>query len=128
MLSRIATVTGIAVATTALVAGAAAAEPAGPAEPPPGGVHIQGSCGDTLDPSISAGRAHWTLTCSGGQITMKGYVKDTSPDNECVGVKGKFAGGETETRENCKGWGESVSFSWTHPGSLADGYLYNFDD
>jgi hypothetical protein len=86
-----------------------------------------GGCGDNLESTLNGAYAQWTLSCSGGQITVNGRVDDTGLDGQCVGVRGEFASGETERVENCGGWNTSANFNWTHPGSIADVYLYEFD-
>lgn len=83
-------------------------------------------CGENMEASLNGAYARWTLSCSGGQITVSGFVEDKAPDNDCVGVRGEFASGETERVESCDGWGSRRDFTWTHPGSIADVYLYEF--
>lgn len=105
-----------------MVAGIALSTPASAAEVVP-----LGGCGDNKEAQINGGYARWTLSCSGGQITVSGYVEDIGLDGDCVGVRGEFASGETERVENCDGWHTTKDFNWTHPGSIADVYLYKFD-
>ena len=52
-----------------------------------------GSCGQTFNPSIDGGKAYWQLSCSGGNITMSGWVEDTSANGRCVRVKATFPDG-----------------------------------
>ncbi|GAA5615378.1 hypothetical protein CP981_04215 [Streptomyces platensis] len=85
-----------------------------------------GHCGQTFDPTTDGATAHWTLDCSGGQITVKGWYQDDELDGDCVGVKAHFADGSTKRSETCDGWGSKKSFKWTRPGSIADVYLYEF--
>ena len=82
-----------------------------------------GTCGQTFSPSISGGKASWTLTCSDGNITMKGWVEDTSADGECAHVKGIFNNNIVHDAKACPK-GTRTPFSWTHPGTIANGYLY----
>jgi len=72
---------------------------------------------------VSGGEASWTLTCSGGNITMSGWVKDTSADGECARVKGVFNNNTVYQTAGACPKGTSVSFSWTAPGTIANGYL-----
>lgn len=106
----------------ALVASPLATAEAAPIRPTP-----QAGCGETLDPSVNGVKGHWTLDCSGGQITVDGWVEDTQFDGNCVGARGKFASGETERTGTCDGHGSRAYFHWTHPGAIADVYIYEYD-
>lgn len=86
-----------------------------------------GHCGQTFNPETDGASAHWTLNCSGGQITVKGWYRDDEADGDCVGVKAHFADGSTKRSETCAGWRTKKNFSWTAPGALADVYLYEYD-
>ncbi len=88
----------------------------------------RGGCGDTLDPVVNGVRGHWTLNCSGGQITVDGWVEDIQLDGNCVGARGEFASGETERAGTCDGYGSRANFRWTHPGAIADVYIYEYED
>jgi hypothetical protein len=82
-----------------------------------------GVCGDTFRPSTSGGKAYWSLTCSGGRITMQGWVEDIKADGKCARVKGIFNNNIThETAGACPS-GTRINFSWTEAGTIANGYL-----
>lgn len=109
-------------------AGTLSAAPPAAAEEPPIQQARRGGCGDTLDPEVNGVRGHWTLDCSGGQITVDGDVEDIQYDGNCVGARGEFASGETERTGTCEGYGSRAYFRWTHPGSIADVYIYEYED
>lgn len=106
-----------------LAASPAVAAPVTASAPPPS---TQGSCGDNLEASLNGAYGRWSLSCNGGQITVSGYVQDTLPDGDCAGARGEFASGETETATTCAGVNSRADFTWTHPGSIADVYIYEF--
>lgn len=81
-----------------------------------------GTCGQTFNPSVSGGKAHWDLICSGGNITMSGWVEDTSADGKCAYVTATFNNNINEQAKACPS-GTRTPFSWTHPGTIVDGYL-----
>lgn len=82
-----------------------------------------GTCGQSFNPSVSGGKASWTLTCSGGKVTMSGWVEDTNADGKCARVKGVFNNNITYQTAGACPKGTRVSFSWTAPGTIANGYL-----
>jgi len=91
----------------------------------PSTIPTRGGCGQTFNPDIRGrAEAHWTLSCSGGKITMTGWVKDTKSDGKCAYVKAVFSDGSSPTPAKACPSGDKTSFSWSGPGSLADGYLY----
>jgi hypothetical protein len=75
-----------------------------------------GTCGDTEDVSVRGGKASWSLDCSGGKITVSGWVKDTAPDGRCARVKATSESGDVKRWSAC-GWGEQTDFDWTKNGS-----------
>lgn len=85
-----------------------------------------GGCGQSYNPTIPGGEAHWDLSCGGGMITVSGWVRDTDADGQCAAVKATFAGGQTEVSRRACPEGDRQTFSWTHPGAIADVYLYAF--
>ncbi|MFJ2610489.1 hypothetical protein ACIO13_36885 [Streptomyces sp. NPDC087425] len=86
----------------------------------------EGHCGQSFTAETDGATAHWSLDCSGGQITVDGWYQDDEPDGDCVGVKAYFADGSTKRNQTCDGWGSKRSFKWTAPGSIADVYLYEY--
>jgi hypothetical protein len=83
-----------------------------------------GTCGQTFNPSTGGGEARWTLSCSGGKITMAGWVEDTDADGRCARVKGIFNGGIVRVTDGACPKGTRVKIYWVHPGTIANGYLY----
>ncbi len=81
-----------------------------------------GVCGDTFNPSVTGGKASWTLSCSGNNITIAGWVEDTKADGKCARVTAYFSNSETTTWKACPA-GTRTNFSATKPGSLIDAYL-----
>jgi hypothetical protein len=87
-------------------------------------VTIEGNCGDVFTPEINGAKAHWELTCGGGNITMAGWVDDTWSDGRCAYVRGEFQDGAVEIQKDCPADGPREEFKWTHPGNRAYGFLY----
>ncbi|MGW7363401.1 hypothetical protein ACWGI8_08230 [Streptomyces sp. NPDC054841] len=85
-----------------------------------------GKCGDSKTAETDGATAHWTLDCSGGQITVSGWYQDDEPDGDCVGVRADFADGSTKRSQTCDGWMTKKTFKWKAPGALADVYLYEY--
>ncbi|MBB5912545.1 hypothetical protein BJY24_001412 [Nocardia transvalensis] len=86
----------------------------------------EGTCGGVYNPSIGAGKAHWELHCKNGAITVSGHVTDTRSDGQCVKVKAVFEGQTTEYSAAACPKDTTRNFSWTHPGSIADVYLFAY--
>ncbi|MFE7776917.1 hypothetical protein ACFU5O_24095 [Streptomyces sp. NPDC057445] len=74
-----------------------------------------GKCGDSKTAETDGATAHWSLDCSGGQITVSGWYQDDEPDGDCVGVRADFADGSTKRSQTCGGWGTKKSFKWKAP-------------
>lgn len=108
------------VLAAALAAGALAL----PLTAGPASATALGSCGDVRNVSVTGGQASWNLYCSGGQITISGWVKDTEADGKCAYVKA-FGGG-TQMLPHAKACPKGVrtNFNWTTSGSSIDAYLY----
>lgn len=121
MLRKALTVTGVAtIAALALTPAAQAAEGGSVAAK-------RGGCGEIRNPKTSGARAHWELSCRGGRITVSGWVQDTDADGQCARVKAVFASGTTEFSERACPKNVKKYFNWSHPGAIADVYLYEFD-
>ena len=86
-------------------------------------VTIQTVCGDTMDPDVTGGLAHWEASCSSGNITVSGWVKDTKEDGKCARVKAFIDGKWNYSNSACPE-GETENFSFTGPGRSANVYLY----
>lgn len=92
-----------------------------------GPIVIQGTCGTIKDVEVNnngrlAAKAHWELTCSGGNITMTGWVDDKRSDGKCAYVTAHF-NTATEIAKNCPADSPRTEFKWTHSGNIVDGYL-----
>lgn len=114
-------VTGGVFAAAAPMAGAAPVR----AEP---GAAPMATCGYAKGHTISGAYAYWELSCSGGNVTVSGYVKDTSSNGRCAKVKAQFhRSGDWKFSEAACPKGDVESFSWTQPGTGANVYLYEYD-
>jgi hypothetical protein len=85
----------------------------------------QGRCGESFNPVLWGGKAHWANSCRNGKITVKGWVEDTGDDDECVYVVGEFNNDITDVSRYACYKGERVTFSWTHAGTIANVTLRN---
>ncbi|MER6916893.1 hypothetical protein ABT354_35055 [Streptomyces sp. NPDC000594] len=85
----------------------------------------RGTCGQSFNPELWGGKAHWVNSCRNGKITVKGWVQDTSDDGECVYVVGVFNNDITKVSGYACTKGQRVSFNWTHAGTIADVTLRN---
>lgn len=123
-LPRMVATVGVLVLAPLCLAGIASAATMG-AEPP----KPHGACGTSQNPSTSRGHAHWDLTCANGEITVTGWVHHDNGSG-CSAVKANFEGQATETsRASCGLFGgDTYNFQWTHPGSLVDVYLYDYNN
>lgn len=121
-----------AVATAGIASGLAYTPAQAATDPSPGAVTDQfgtpvlaaGNCGDVFNPVINGAKAHWELTCSGGYVTMTGWVDDTSADGRCAYVRGEFQDGAVELAKNCPADSPRTNFEWKHSGNRAYGFLY----
>ncbi|MEO5875296.1 MAG: hypothetical protein ABIS86_05085 [Streptosporangiaceae bacterium] len=86
----------------------------------------RGTCGGIYNPATSAGKAHWELDCKDGKITVSGWVQDTNADGRYAKVKAIFEGQITEYSAAACPKNNKKYFSWAHPGSLVDVYLYSY--
>ncbi len=84
---------------------------------------IQGTCGDTKDPSVGGGAAGWTITCSAGRVRVNGWVKDTDADGKAAEVYGTW-GYDNASFGTVRAGGEGTkkTFDKDHKGSTV--YLY----
>ncbi|GAA0299422.1 hypothetical protein GCM10010302_42490 [Streptomyces polychromogenes] len=51
---------------------------------------VTGACGTTNAAYTSGAEAHWTIQCSGGNVSVTGWVKDTDADGQCAQVYAYF--------------------------------------
>jgi hypothetical protein len=126
-------ITPVKVAAACLVVAAGSVTTAGAAEAaPPKAASPNASCGATLNPSTTYSSAHWTVSCRDGKVTIAGYVQHhVGACRPCAAVKATFEGQINEqSADSCGAAGGGLSgpiinFSWTHPGSIADAYLFD---
>jgi hypothetical protein len=80
------------------------------------------TCPHAESPVIAGGIAHWTLTCSGRNITMRGFVVDTAADGRCAQVTATVGGRPHSSPRACPK-DDVKTFVWTERGSQASGFL-----
>lgn len=105
---------------------AAAAAEATPAEE----MRIMGGCGDIKNPVLSGARAHWELSCAGGNITIAGWVEDTASNGRCAKVKAVWRDANPELwkfSEPACPKGDKEHFRFTGPGNEVDAWLFEYD-
>jgi hypothetical protein len=108
--------------STVVFAGPAQAQQADPVRP-------SGQCGQSEDPTTNWSSAHWDIGCQNGAVTVSGWVQHDGGSG-CSKVKAVFEGQITESSDgSCGFWGgDKVYFNWTHPGSIADAYLMDYEN
>lgn len=84
---------------------------------------IGGTCPSQLSPSITGAKASWKLTCSGSNVTINGWVKDTLPDGRCARVKIICGSGDASFSPKACGSGTKKNFKKTCSGRMIDAYL-----
>ncbi|GAA3037645.1 hypothetical protein [Streptosporangium longisporum] len=119
-------VAGVAAATAFVATPAAYAASPSP-QPTSDSARVLGGCGQIRNVTTSGARAHWELSCDSGLITVSGWLQDTDADGQCAKVKAVFASGTTEFSSPACPDGVKKHFSWSHPGAIADVYLYEYD-
>jgi hypothetical protein len=82
-----------------------------------------GTCGQTINASVSGGQAGWSLTCSGGNIRVAGWVKDTKADGKCAQVKAVYSNGTQWSPRACPS-GTVKYYDFNGPGSSVPVYLF----
>ncbi|XVS62109.1 hypothetical protein ACQPYE_28085 [Actinosynnema sp. CA-299493] len=110
-----ATMTGLALGSALIGAGPAAASTDGI-------VIIQGTCGQSFNPTVGGGAAAWRLTCASGRIRAQGWVSDTDADGKRAEVFGTWGNGDSFGIVKAAGDGNTTSFDKSHAGSTV--YLY----
>jgi hypothetical protein len=87
-------------------------------------ITIQASCGTTLSPVVSGGRASWTVQCTSTQVRITGWVRDTSADGKCARVQARYPDGSTWTSASACPSGETQYFTSPYrTGRIVDAYL-----
>ncbi|WP_090946795.1 hypothetical protein [Nonomuraea jiangxiensis] len=109
----------------ALAAGAlvlAGAAPASAAFGDP--IQTMGSCGQVVnDVKVSGGQASWSHSCSGGNIRVSGWVKDTKADGKCAQVKAEYSNGTQWSARACP-TNDRKTFDFNGPGNSVPVYLF----
>ena len=82
-----------------------------------------GSCGQTVNATVTGGQASWSHSCSGGQIRVSGWVKDTKADGKCAQVKAVYSTGTQWSNKACPS-PEIEYFDFVGPGSSVPVYLF----
>ncbi|MFM9448382.1 hypothetical protein [Streptomyces acidiscabies] len=82
-----------------------------------------GSCGQVVNASVSGGQASWSHSCSGGNIRVFGWVKDTRSDGKCAQVKAQYSNGTQWSNKACPK-DEVEYFDFVGPGSSVPVYLF----
>ncbi len=80
-------------------------------------------CGQNLHPKVRGGEAKWSLSCSGGRITISGWVKDTRADGKCAQVRVHLPNGDVHYSGRACPEGNTKHFSWSARGAIIDAYL-----
>ncbi|RZQ65990.1 hypothetical protein [Amycolatopsis suaedae] len=74
---------------------------------------VLGACPDTgNEVRVRGGYAEWDITCEGGKVYVRGYVKDTALDGKCARVKAKNMNSSTTKRKSACGFGEARKFDF----------------
>ncbi|NXY97811.1 hypothetical protein HYE82_26220 [Streptomyces sp. BR123] len=94
--------------SAAVLAGGLALGAAGPAS--------AATCPSSASPVIDGASAHWTLSCSGNNVTVSGWLQDTRADGKCALVRINAGNGEYKTKSAC-GSGVREQFSFTFKGT-----------
>ncbi|MFI8437367.1 hypothetical protein ACIGJO_27230 [Streptomyces sp. NPDC079020] len=90
--------------TTSLLAAGLALGTAGPAN--------AATCPSSASPVIDGASAHWSLRCSGGDVTVAGWLQDTRTDGKCAKVRISAGNGEYKATTACNS-GVRNSFTYT---------------
>lgn len=85
---------------------------------------VYGTCGQSFNPTIPGGKAHWTIDCVNGQAGIVGWVKDTRSDGKCIQVKALWSDGTTKLSPRACPKNSKKSFNMSHAGSAVNGYLF----
>lgn len=93
-------------ASAAIIASGLAVAAAGPAS--------AATCPSSASPVIDGASASWTLHCSGGNVTVAGWLQDTRTDAKCAVVRINAGNGAYRTKSACtSGVREQFSFTFT---------------
>ncbi|GAA3609171.1 hypothetical protein GCM10022223_26520 [Kineosporia mesophila] len=86
------------------------------------------ACGTVKDVSLSGSKGHWTVTCSGGKKTVKGWVEDTKADGDCPHVTAyfQFENSSYSIDRDAKACpkGDRTTFNWTETADYVTVFQY----
>ncbi|MET9778533.1 hypothetical protein ABZ023_30515 [Streptomyces sp. NPDC006367] len=89
-----------------VLAGGLAVGAAGPAS--------AATCPSSASPVIDGASAHWSLSCSGNNVKVSGWLQDTRMDGKCALVRVVGGNGVTKRATACSsGVREHFSFTFT---------------
>ncbi|MBD0420759.1 hypothetical protein H0H10_16670 [Streptomyces sp. TRM S81-3] len=91
-----------------ILAGGLAVGAAGPAS--------AATCPSSASPVIDGAQASWSLRCSGGNVTVAGWLQDTRMDGKCAVVRINAGNGAYRTKSACSS-GVREQFSFTFAGT-----------
>ncbi|MGC9376168.1 hypothetical protein [Streptomyces sp. MH13] len=74
------------------------------------------TCPSSASPVIDGARASWSLRCSGGKVTVSGWLEDTRMDGKCALVRLVGGNGETKRSTACSS-GVREQFSHSFAGT-----------
>ncbi|MFD7630899.1 hypothetical protein ACFV7Q_33580 [Streptomyces sp. NPDC059851] len=94
--------------SAAVLAGGLALGAAGPAS--------AATCPSSASPVIDGASASWTLSCSGNNVKVSGWLQDTRVDGKCALVRINAGNGAYETKSACSS-GVREQFSFTFKGT-----------
>lgn len=87
-------------------------------------VPIQGTCGQSFNPRIIGGKAHWTIDCVNGNAGISGWVEDTRSDGKCIQVKATWSNGTTKLSPRACPKGSKKSFELRGSGKTVKAYVF----
>ena len=82
------------------------------------------TCPKTRDVSISGGESHYTISCSGGNVYVSGWLKDTKADGKCVQVKAQIGSSTFYSNQACPSGEVEYFGTWSGGGNTAYVYTY----
>ncbi|KQX50089.1 MULTISPECIES: hypothetical protein [unclassified Streptomyces] len=73
-------------------------------------------CPSSAAPVINGASASWSLRCSGNNVTVSGWLQDTSMDGKCAKVRINAGNGQYKAETACNS-GVRKQFSFTFKGT-----------
>lgn len=74
------------------------------------------TCPSSASPVTDGASASWSLRCSGGNVTVAGWLEDTRMDGKCAVVRINAGNGAYRTKSACSS-GAREQFSFTFAGT-----------